>query len=177
MADENNQAETPVAGNSEEAGAQEIRFSVQKIFVKDSSYEAPGSPESFRQPYSPKVDLSINTKSRKIEDNVYEVILRLTTDVKQDDKQLFLAEVQQGGVFLIQGLEGDRLNQVINISCPNVLFPYGREAIDSLIIKGGFPALMLAPMNFESLYMQAKEAQGKQQAEANAAPIVDESSH
>lgn len=147
------------------------RFSVQRVFVKDASFEAPDSPECFRRPYTPAINFNINSRSRKIEDNFYEVVLRLTADVKQDDKTLFLVEVQQAGVFEIAGLEGDRLEQVLMITCPSILFPYGREAVDALVVKGSFPALMLAPVNFDAVYLQAKRQQaeqGKVQGEINA---------
>jgi len=149
-----------------EGSAPGQRFSVQRIYVKDASFEAPDSPESFRRQYNPQVNFNINTRSRNIEDNIYEVVLRLTADVKQDDKTVFLVEVQQAGIFEISGVEGQQLEQVATITCPTILFPYGREAIDSLVLKGGFPALMLAPINFEAVYMQAKQ---NQQATAETA--------
>lgn len=158
---ENDNNQAPQAAATQD-GAQEQRFSIQRIYVKDASFEAPDSPESFRRPYNPQINFNINSRSRKLDDNFYEVILRLTADVKQDDKTLFLVEVQQGGVFEVGGLEGERLEQVLMITCPNILFPYGREAIDSLVIKGSFPALMLAPVNFEAVYMQAKRSQAEQ---------------
>ena len=156
---QNDTSPAAAAQDNTQNGAQENRFGIQRIYVKDSSFEAPDSPDSFRRPYKPQVNFSINSKSKKIEDNIFEVVLRLTADVKQDDKTIFLAEVQQAGVFEISGLEGERLEQVLTITCPNLLFPYGREAIDSLVIKGSFPALMLAPINFEAIYMQAKRNQ------------------
>lgn len=159
MAENDNQTQQPAAQANDPAGP---RFSVQRIYVKDSSFEAPDSPECFRRPYNPQINFNINSRSRKLDDSFYEVILRLTADVKQDDKTLFLVEVQQGGVFEVSGLEGERLEQVLMITCPNILFPYGREAIDSLVIKGSFPALMLAPVNFEAVYMQAKRSQADQ---------------
>jgi len=167
MAENDNQNQQ--AATQDNAAA--TRFSVQRIFVKDSSFEAPDSPECFRRPYSPAINFNINSRSRKIEDNFYEVVLRLTADVKQDDKTLFLVEVQQAGVFEIAGLEGDRLEQVLMITCPSILFPYGREAVDALVVKGSFPALMLAPVNFDAVYMQAKRQQteqGKVEGEINA---------
>lgn len=136
--------------------APEARFGVQRIYIKDSSFEAPDTPDCFRRQYAPQVNFSINSKSKKIEGNTYEVILRLTADVQQDGKTIFLVEVQQAGIFEVGGLEGDRLEQVLAITCPSILFPYGREAVDSMVIKGSFPALMLAPINFEAVYMQAK---------------------
>ena len=93
-------------------------------------------------------------------------MLRLTADVKQDEKTVFLVEVQQAGIFEVSGLEGERLEQVLTITCPTVLFPYGREAVDALVTKGSFPALMLAPINFEAVYMQAKKNQAEKAAAA-----------
>lgn len=147
------------------------RFAVQRLYVKDASFEAPDSPECFRRPYNPQINFNINSRSRKLDEGFYEVILRLTAEVKQDDKTLFLVEVQQGGVFEVAGIEGERLEQVLMITCPGILFPYGREAIDALVIKGSFPALMLAPINFETVYLQAKRNQAEQataQGEFNA---------
>jgi preprotein translocase subunit SecB len=159
MAENDIQTQQPAAQDDTQAAP---RFSVQRIYVKDASFEAPDSPECFRRPYNPQINFNINSRSRKLDENFYEVILRLTADVKQDDKTLFLVEVQQGGVFEVGGLEGERLEQVLMITCPNILFPYGREAIDSLVIKGSFPALMLAPVNFEAVYLQAKRNQAEQ---------------
>jgi len=141
----------------------EPRFGVQRIYIKDTSFESPDTPECFRRPYTPKVGFSINTRSRKIEGDVYEVVLRLTADVKQDEKTVFLVEVQQAGIFEVGGLDGERLEQVLTVTCPSILFPYGREAIDALVIKGSFPALMLAPINFEAVYMQAKRQQSNEE--------------
>ncbi len=144
----------------------EPRFGVQRIYLKDSSFEAPDSPESFRRPYNPQINFSINSRSKKIDGSFYEVVLRLTADVKQDNKTLFLVEVQQAGIFEVSGVEGERLEQVLTITCPTVLFPYGREAVDSLVIKGSYPALMLAPINFEAVYLQAKRKQSENAAAA-----------
>jgi preprotein translocase subunit SecB len=147
--------------------AVEARFGVQRIYIKDTSFEAPDTPECFRRPYTPKINFSINSRSRKVEGDIYEVVLRLTADVKQDDKTIFLVEVQQAGIFEVAGLEGEQLEQVLTITCPSILFPYGREAVDALAIKGSFPALMLAPVNFEAVYAQAK----RNQAEQAKAPV------
>ena len=163
MAD-NDQAPTqPAAGT-----APETRFGVQRIYLKDASLEAPDSPDAFRRAYNPQVNFSINSRSKKLDGNAYEVVLRLTADVKQDNKTLFLVEVQQAGIFEVAGLEGDRLEQVLTITCPTVLFPYGREAVDALVIKASFPPLMLAPINFESVYLQAKKTQVEKAAAAGA---------
>jgi preprotein translocase subunit SecB len=142
----------------------EPRFGVQRVYLKDASFEAPDSPEAFRRQYNPQVNFSINSRSKKIDGNFYEVVLRLTADVKQETRTVFLVEVQQAGIFEVAGLEGDRLEQVLTVTCPTVLFPYGREAVDSLITKASFPPLMLAPINFEAVYLQAKRKQAEQGA-------------
>ena len=160
MAENDTQATTTATTDD----ASSVRFGVQRVYIKDASFEAPDTPESFRKAYTPAVNFSINSRSKKIEDNIYEVVLRLTADVKQDDKTVFLVEVQQAGIFEVGGLEGERLEQVLTITCPSMLFPYGREAVDALVIKGSFPALMLAPINFEAVYAQAKRNQAEKEA-------------
>lgn len=161
---ENDQAPAqPPAGSGTET-----RFGVQRIYLKDASLEAPDSPEAFRRAYNPQVNFSINSRSKKLEGSAYEVVLRLTADVKQDNKTLFLVEVQQAGIFEVAGLDGERLEQVLTITCPTVLFPYGREAVDALVVKASFPPLMLAPINFESVYLQAKKTQAEKAASAGA---------
>src|SRR5690606_24257810 len=110
------------APNQQPATPQGTRFGVQRLYLKDASFEAPESPESFRRPYNPQVNFSINSRSRKVDGDIYEVVLRLTADVKQEDKTVFLVEVQQAGVFEIVGIEGERLEQVLTITCPSILF-------------------------------------------------------
>lgn len=167
---ENDQQQNPAAQGGQPAqGGQ--RFGVQRVYVKDVSFEAPDTPDVFRRQYQPQVNFSINNRSNRIDDGVFEVVLRLTADVKQDDKTVFLVEVQQAGIFEIRGFEGEQLEQVLTIACPNVLFPYGREAIDALVTRGSFPALLLAPINFESIYQQAKLQQAQQKAQQPAAPV------
>jgi preprotein translocase subunit SecB len=146
----------------------ETRFGVQRVYLKDASLEAPDSPDAFRRAYNPQVNFSINSRSKKLDGNAYEVVLRLTADVKQEGKTLFLVEVQQAGIFDIAGLEGDRLEQVLTITCPTVLFPYGREAVDGLVVKASFPPLMLAPINFEAVYLSAKKNQAEKAASGGA---------
>jgi preprotein translocase subunit SecB len=167
---ENDQDQTPVAqpiADQPTADQPGQRFGIQRVYVKDVSFEAPDTPNVFRQKYSPQVNFSINNRSTKIEEGVFEVVLRLTADVKQEDKTVFLVEVQQAGIFEVAGIEGEQLEQVLTINCPNILFPYGREAIDALVTRGSFPALLLAPINFETIYMQAKQQQEQQAAAAS----------
>ena len=141
------------------------QFSLQRIYVKDVSFESPASPNSFRGTMKPSVNLDLNKRKNMIEDSLWEVILSLTLTAKDDSENtLYLAEVQQAGIFVINGLEEDALNHTLGSFCPNILFPYARECIDALIVRGSFPPLMLAPVNFDALYEQAKLAQERQEA-------------
>jgi len=154
--DEENQPET--ANSNVEEGA---KFALQRIYIKDSSFESPKSPDCFRGQWQPKVNLELNSSNKTIEEGLYEVILQLTITAKieEDDEVVYLTEVQQAGIFHIQGLSEVALKQTLGSFCPSVLFPYAREAVDSLVIKGSFPALMLAPVNFDALYELAKNQQ------------------
>ncbi|BFM09372.1 protein-export chaperone SecB [Halioxenophilus aromaticivorans] len=155
-------------GSGEAAGdAQQVQFAMQRIYIKDLSFEAPMGAEAFRKQWKPSINQELNTKASKIEDNLYEVVLTLTVTVKLEEETAFLVEVQQGGAFAIAGLEGQQLAQALNTACPQILFPYAREAIDSAVVKGSFPALMLPPVNFDALFAQAV-AQAKQKAESVA---------
>ena len=143
------------------------QFSLQRIYVKDVSFETPQGHEVFRQQWKPRVNLEMNTKQNRIDDNNYEVVLTLSVTASQEDKTAFLAEVQQAGIFFVAGIAEPQLRQVLSTACPNILFPYAREAIDNLVTRGSFPPLMLAPVNFDALYQQAV----KQQAQAEAPAI------
>ena len=150
--------------NTAENTAGNARFALQRIYVKDASFESPKSPDCFRGQWQPKVNLELNSKHNELEKELYEVILHVTVTAKNDqDDVIYLSEVQQAGIFMINGLAGDALHQTLGAFCPNVLFPYAREAIDSLVLKGSFPALMLAPVNFDAIYehtlQQRKAAQ------------------
>ena len=133
------------------------QFSLQRIYVRDLSFEAPKSPAIFRQEWTPSVGLDLNTRQKALEGDFHEVVLTLSVTVKNGDEVAFIAEVQQAGIFLIKGLDGAGMNHTLGAFCPNILFPYAREALDNLVIRGSFPALMLAPVNFDALYAQELE--------------------
>jgi preprotein translocase subunit SecB len=117
------------------------------------------------------VNLDMNTKQTRIDENNFEVVLTLSVTASQDDKTAFLAEVQQAGIFTVTGMPEPQQRQVLATVCPNILFPYAREAIDNLVIRGSFPPIMLAPVNFDALYLQAmRQAQEKRRSKARAAP-------
>ena len=138
------------------------QFSLQRIYVRDLSFEAPKSPAIFRQEWTPSVSLDLNTRQKQLEGDFYEVVLTLSVTVNNGDEVAFIVEVQQAGIFLIKGLDDASLSHTLGAFCPNLLFPYAREAIDNLVVRGSFPALMLSPVNFDALY--AQELQRMQEA-------------
>jgi preprotein translocase subunit SecB len=152
---------------AEEDGPQ---FSLQRIYVRDLSFEAPKSPAIFRQEWAPAVSLDLNTRQKQLEGDFYEVVLTLSVTVNTGDEVAFIVEVQQAGIFLIKGLDAASLSHTLGAFCPNLLFPYARETIDSLVVRGSFPALMLAPVNFDALY--AQELQRMQEAGETPTPTV-----
>lgn len=168
MADEEVQA-----GAAAQAEQPQQQFVMQRIFAKDLSFESPSSPNIFKKQWQPKVNVELNTKSDIIDDqNNYEVVLTVTITSKLDDETAFLVEVQQGGIFFITGFEGEELRRILGTAAPNILFPYARENIDALCVKGGFPPVMLAPVNFDALYQQALTQSQNQAAEGGAEPAT-----
>jgi preprotein translocase subunit SecB len=132
------------------------QFSVQRIYTKDLSFESPMTPQVFKNQWQPKIGVDLNTQSNAIdEDGNYEVVLSITVTAKVEEETAFLIEVQQAGIFFIKGIEGEELRRVLATAAPNILFPYARESIDTVCVKGAFPPVMLAPVSFEALYQQA----------------------
>lgn len=144
---------------------QGLQFAIQRIFVKDISFEAPNAPAIFRKEWKPEVKLDLDTRSEKLEDNVYQVVLSLTVTTTVEGETAFLCEVQQAGIFSIGQLEDAQMAHMLASFCPNVLFPYAREAVSNLVNRGTFPQLNLAPVNFDALFAQYVQ---KRQAEAQA---------
>ncbi|MBT3504201.1 MAG: protein-export chaperone SecB [Piscirickettsiaceae bacterium] len=152
---------------AEENGAAEQaqpQFIIQKIYTKDVSFETPNSPEVFREEWKPELDLQLTNEYKQLDDNNHDVTLVATVTAKLGDKTAFLIEVKQAGVFSLVGYGKDEMGPLIGNHCPNILFPYVREVISDLVLKGGFPQLVSAPVNFDALYMNQIE-QAKQAAE------------
>ncbi|CAM3562909.1 Protein-export protein SecB [Vibrio aerogenes CECT 7868] len=143
----------------------EQNFAIQRIYLKDVSFETPNSPEIFQKDWNPNVNLDLDTQNRELAEGVYEVILRLTVTAKNEDDTAFLCEVQQAGIFSALGMEAGQLAHCLGAFCPNILFPYARETIASLVVKGTFPQLNLAPVNFDALFMNylQQQAEGESQ--------------
>jgi preprotein translocase subunit SecB len=149
----------------EQAASQEKpqqQFAMQRIYSKDVSFESPSTPGIFGKQWQPKVNVDLNTKSDKFDDKGnFEVVLTITITAKVDEETAFLVEIQQAGIFLVTGFGDNDLRRVLGTAAPTILFPYAREAIDALCIKGGFPPVMLAPVNFDALYQQALAQQAQ----------------
>jgi len=141
------------------------QFEIQRIFTKDISFEAPNTPHTFVEEWKPEVSLNLETKSNRIQENLHEVILSITATVNTGNKTAFLIEIHQAGVFMINGFPVEQLHQMLGSFCPNILFPYAREVVSDLVVRGGFPQLILAPVNFDALYTQHLEQQSKETGE------------
>lgn len=166
MTDENSGA-TPAANNEQNAGT---KFSLQRLFLKDLSFETPQGIAAFQKQWKPQVSQDLNTKTQKVEENLFEVGLRLTITVKDNEETLYLIEVEQAGLFQIEGLEQQQLAHVLNTTCPNILFPYAREVIDTTLVKGSFPPLMMPPINFDALFAAAmQQARAQQEGQESSA--------
>ena len=139
---------------SEEAQAPQPQFGMKRIYLKDASLECPGAPAIFNQQWAPAVNLEVNTKNAQLDENHYEVTLVLTVNVKVGEETAFLIEVHQAAFFMISGFEPAQMHHTLGAYCPNLLFPYAREAVDNLAVKASFPALMLQQVNFDALYQQ-----------------------
>ena len=140
-------------------------FNLQKTYVKDVSFESPQSPAVFTQQLAPQIDIQLNIAHRALDENdgVHEVVLTATVTAKEGEQTVFLSEVQQAGIFQVQGLGDKEREMVLEIACPNILLPFLREAVADLVSKGGFPQLLINPVNFEALYHQKQQAQASQQ--------------
>ncbi len=136
----------------------EQNFMIQKIFTSDMSWESPNTPDVFKKEWKPDANVELNTNSEALSDEgVYLVSLVVTVTVKNDNKTAFLVEVKQSGIFTIKGMAAEQLGHVVGAYCPTILFPYAREVIGSLVARGGFPELLLAPVNFDALYLHSQQ--------------------
>lgn len=134
-------------------------FSIEKIYVKDLSIEVPNAPQVFLEQGAPQINMEIATQIDALETGIYECRLTVTVTAKAEDKVYFLVEVRQAGIFRIQDVPQEALEPTLAIACPNILFPYAREAVADATVRAGFPPIHLQPVNFEALYLQQKQAQ------------------
>ena len=152
-----------MAENEQKAAGKQL--AIQKIYVKDFSFESPHTPAVFaRNDWSPKTDLNLRSSHTAGSENNHEVVLTISVEAKEEDQTFFLVELQQAGLFHISGYSEDEFKALVGSFCPNILYPYAREVIASIVAKGGFPEFILQPINFDALY-----SQGLAQAQAQAA--------
>lgn len=152
MAKDNNAA--PQAG--EEAQASQAGFGIEKLYVKDASIEVPNAPQIFTNRTAPQVSVELANSASKLDEGVFEVTIKVTVTAKIEENTAFLVEVAQAGIFGIRGIPDDNLEMILAITCPNILFPYAREAVSDMVTRAGFMPILLNPINFEALYAQQK---------------------
>ena len=140
----------------------QVEIAIQRIYTRDLSFESPRAPQIFGSNVQPQIGLNLSTNHNKLDDNTFEVLLNVTATAEDKEGPIFIAEVEQAGIFSVRGIAGEELGRVLGAYCPGILFPYVREIIDGLTTKGSFPPLMLAPVNFEHLYQQQRQQQSEQ---------------
>lgn len=143
------------------------QFSLQRIYVKDLSFEAPNAPKVFLGEWKPDVNVELATQTNKLDDGKnYEVVLSVTVTVKNADQVAFIAEVKQAGIFMVDGVPDNQLGQLLGAYCPNLLFPYARETVSDVVTRGSFPQMLLAPVNFDAVFAESlRQRQAQQKTE------------
>lgn len=152
MAKDDNQA---VENNA----AEQAGFGIEKIYVKDVSLEIPNAPQIFTDRTAPQVSVELSNAAQMLDEGVFEVAIKVTVTSKIADKTVFLVEVTQAGIFQIRNVPEENIEMIAGITCPNILFPYAREAVSDLVVRAGFPPVLLSPINFEALFAQQKQQQ------------------
>lgn len=140
-------------------------FNMEKIYVKDLSLEIPHAPQIYLERENPQIDIQLQPQASSVEDGIYEVVITATVTAKLGERVMFLVEIKQAGIFQLRNIPGEDMETLLAVMCPNLLFPYLREAVSSLTVRAGFPPVLLNPINFDALYQQQKQ----QQAQAAAA--------
>ncbi len=143
-------------------------FEIQRIYLKDSSFESPSSPAVFIKSFNPDSNVQLHSNTNKLGDNLYEVELSITLTVKSDNEVAYLVEVKQAGVFSAKGYSDEQMGHMLGSYCPNLIYPFAREVISDLVVKGGFPQMLLAPINFDALYAQHLQEQDKPEKQDQA---------
>lgn len=163
MADETTNGAAPTQG---------AQLVLQKIYIKDASFEAPNTPQIFQEEGQPNLQLNLSQKVSTLSESVYEIQLGITLTATLNEKTAYLAEVQQVGIFGANGFDQQTLEAVLSTYCPNVLFPYARQAISDMVQNGGFPPYLLQPINFDQLYAEQLRRRAEQAAQGEA-PTLD----
>jgi preprotein translocase subunit SecB len=148
--------------NAAQEQAQQPGFGIEKIYVKDASLEIPHAPQIFTDRTQPQVSIELGNFAQQIEENIFEVAIKVTVTSKIADKTVFLVEVTQAGIFQISNVPAENIELIVGITCPNILFPYAREAVSDLVVRAGFQPVLLNPINFEALFAQQKQQEAAQ---------------
>jgi len=148
--------------NAAQEQAQQPGFGIEKIYVKDASLEIPHAPQIFTDRTQPQVSIELGNFAQQIEENVFEVAIKVTVTSKIADKTVFLVEITQAGIFHISNVPAENIELIVGITCPNILFPYAREAVSDLVVRAGFQPVLLNPINFEALFAQQKQQEAAQ---------------
>ena len=152
MAEEQENQQSAAPGQNQRG-----QFEIQKIYVKNISLESPNSPQVFREQWKPAVHMDIANSADELGDSLYEVTLSVTATVSHEEKTIYLVEVQQAGIFLMADFPREIIGRMVATVCPNIMFPYVREVVSDLVTRAGFPQLLLAPVNFDALYLQHQQ--------------------
>jgi preprotein translocase subunit SecB len=143
-------------------------FEIQRIYLKDCSFESPSSPAVFTKQFNPESNVELHSNTNKLGEDLFEVELSITLTVKSNKEVAYLVEVKQAGVFSAKGYSGEQMGHMQGSYCPNLIYPFAREVICDLVVKGGFPQMLLAPINFDALYAQHLQEQGKPEEQVQA---------
>lgn len=146
-------------------------FSIEKIYAKDLSLEIPHAPQVFLERETPEIEVQLHSEGGSIDQGMYQVVLTVTVTAKVGEKTLFLVEAGQAGIFQVQNVPEQDIDPILSVACPNILFPYARETISDLVTRAGFPAMLLAPVNFEAIYQQRLAAQQQQTHPSGEIPV------
>jgi preprotein translocase subunit SecB len=147
-------------------------FSIEKLYVKDLSLEIPNAPQAFLERETPTVDIQLHHNSSNVEEALFETVLTVTVTAKINEKTLFLVEAAQAGIFTLRNIPTADIDAVLGIACPNILFPYAREVVSDIVVRAGFPPVVLNPVNFEALYQAQREAQAQSIAPQIITPSI-----
>jgi preprotein translocase subunit SecB len=141
-------------------------FSIEKLYVRDASIEVPNAPAIFTERTTPQINVELGNAVQQVQEDIFDITIKVTVTAKIEDKVAFLVEVTQAGIFAIRNVPQENLEPILAVACPNILFPYAREAISDMVTRAGFMPVLLNPINFEALYLQ----QQQQAAQAAGAP-------
>jgi len=151
------ETENPIAGSEQSSSERELN--IERIYIKDLSFESPNAPQIFYEPHQPEVDLNLTSNVHSLGDGRYEVVLSVTLTIRAGERTVYLAEIHQAGLFQVRGFADAEKGSLLGSYCPHTLFPYAREAVSDVVTKGGFPPFLLAPVNFDAIYAQHVQEQ------------------